>query len=76
MDERKHQSFRNRKKYIFKFSTRETGIEKYETDELAELVEKVLEEQESKKKDALIAEMDEMFGPVDWEKESKSFETK
>lgn len=76
VDERKHQSFRNRKKYIFKFSTRETGIEKYETDELAELVEKVLEEQESKKKDALIAEMDEMFGPVDWEKESKSFKIK
>lgn len=73
VDERKHHSFSTRRKYIFKFPTRETGIEKFKTDELAQLAEKVLAEEESQKRDALIAEMDEMFGPVDWEKESKFF---
>lgn len=67
VEKKKYESFRSREKYIYKFALQDGAINEFQTDKLAEMAEKILEQEKREKDEAFWAEAEEMGGKIDWE---------
>lgn len=71
VDEGKYLDFRVREKYIYRFALQDGGINELATDKLAQMAEKILEQEMREKDDAIMKEAEGMGKELDWENDWK-----
>ena len=71
VDEGKYLDFRVREKYIYRFALQDGGINELATDKLAQMAEKILEQEMREKDDAIMKEAEGLGEEIDWENDWK-----
>lgn len=71
IDEKKYQDFKVREKYIYRFAMQDGGINELATDKLAQMAEKILEQEKKETDDVIMKEAEEMGEEINWENDWK-----